>query len=140
MIAAIAALLAVLAAWYAGRAGEDAVRTVAVGVLLACSLVGVLPVGRHARQRAAAAPAFAAAAAFAALYEPGVHLLPAILGAAGISAAVVAGIGRALSVRRRRDQHACGSPAASRSSPAARSRPCWAGTPGSPGRCWSSSR
>ena len=73
-------------------------RTVAVGVLLACALVGVLPVGRHARQRAAAAPAFAAAAAFAALYEPGVHLLPAVLGAAGISAAVVAGIGRALSV------------------------------------------
>ena len=32
------------------------------------------------RQRTAAAPAFAAAAAFAALHEPGVHLLPAILG------------------------------------------------------------
>ena len=84
--------------WYAGRAGDDVVRTVAVGVLLACSIAGVLPLGRHARQRAAAAPAFAAAAAFAALHEPGVHLLPAVLGAAGISAAVVAGIGRALSV------------------------------------------
>ena len=98
MIATIAALVAVLAAWYAGRAGEDTIRTVAVGLLLACALVGVLPVGRHTRQRAAAAPAFAAAAAFAALYEPGLHLLPAILGAAGISAAVVAGIGRALAV------------------------------------------
>lgn len=98
MIATVAALCAVLAAWYAGRAGEDAIRTVAVGVLLACALVGVLPLGRHRRQRAAAAPAFAAAAAFAAIYEPGAHLLPAILGAAGISAAVVAGIGRALSV------------------------------------------
>ncbi|WP_374454352.1 hypothetical protein [Nocardioides sp.] len=98
MIATIAALAAVLAGWYAGRAGEDVVRTVTVGVLLACSLVGVLPIGRHTRQRAAAAPAFAAAAAFAALYEPGVHLLPAILGAAAIAAAVVAGIGRALSV------------------------------------------
>ncbi|NPC41969.1 hypothetical protein [Nocardioides sp. zg-1230] len=98
MIAWVAALVAALAAWYAGRAGDDVVRTVAVGLLLACSLVGVLPLGRHARQRAAAAPAFAAAAAFAALYEPGVHLLPAILGAAGIAAAVVAGIGRALSV------------------------------------------
>ncbi|MCW2738617.1 MAG: hypothetical protein JWN97_3261 [Nocardioides sp.] len=98
MIATIASGAAVLAAWYAGRAGEDTVRTVAVGILLACALVGVLPVGRHLRQRSAAAPAFAAAAAFAALYEPGVHLLPAILGAAGISAAVVAGIGRALSV------------------------------------------
>ena len=98
MIATIAALVAVLAAWYAGRAGEDTIRTAAVGLLLACALVGVLPVGRHTRQRAAAAPAFAAAAAFAALYEPGLHLLPAILGAAGISAAVVAGIGRALAV------------------------------------------
>ena len=98
MIATIAALVAVLAAWYAGRAGEDSIRTAAVGLLLACALVGVLPVGRHTRQRAAAAPAFAAAAAFAALYEPGLHLLPAILGAAGISAAVVAGIGRALAV------------------------------------------
>jgi hypothetical protein len=98
MIAWVAALVAALAAWYAGRLGDDVVRTVTVGLLLACSLIGVLPLGRHARQRAAAAPAFAAAAAFAALYEPGVHLLPAILGAAGIAAAVVAGIGRALSV------------------------------------------
>jgi hypothetical protein len=98
MIAWVAALVAALAAWYAGRAGDDVVRTATVGLLLASSLVGVLPFGRHARQRAAAAPAFAAAAAFAALYEPGVHLLPAILGAAGIAAAVVAGIGRALSV------------------------------------------
>ena len=98
MIAWVAALVAALAAWYAGRAGDDSVRTVTVGLLLACSLVGVLPVGRHARQRAAVAPAFAAAAAFAALYEPGLHLLPAVLGSAGIAAAVVAGIGRALSV------------------------------------------
>ncbi len=97
MVATIAALCAVLASWYAARAGDDVVRTAAVGILLACALVGVLPVGRHLRQRSAAAPAFAAAAAFAALYEPGPHLLPAILGAAGISAAVVAGIGRALS-------------------------------------------
>lgn len=99
MVATIAAASAALAAWYAGRAGEDTVRTVTVGILLACALIGVLPLGRHLRQRSAAAPAFAAAAAFAALYEPGVHLLPAILGAAGIAAAVVAGIGRALSVR-----------------------------------------
>ncbi|WP_139306529.1 hypothetical protein [Nocardioides exalbidus] len=97
MIATIAAAVAVLSAWYAGRTGDDTIRTVATGILLACGLVGSLPVGRHTRQRAAAAPAFAAAAAFAALYEPGVHLLPAILGACGISAAVVAGIGRALS-------------------------------------------
>ncbi|RYC05404.1 hypothetical protein [Nocardioides zhouii] len=99
MIATVGAGAAVLAAWYAARVGDETVRTVAVGILLACALVGVLPVGRHTRQRVGAAPAFAAAAAFAALYEPGVHLLPAVLGAAGISAAVVAGIGRALAVR-----------------------------------------
>lgn len=98
LIAWVAALVSLLAAWYAARAGDEVVRTVAVGLLLACSLLGVLPLGRHARQRAAAAPAFAAAAAFAALHEPGIHLLPAIIGAAGIAAAVVAGIGRALSV------------------------------------------
>ncbi|NYE36101.1 hypothetical protein F4692_001205 [Nocardioides cavernae] len=96
VIATVAALAAALAGWYAGRAGEDTIRTVTVGLLLACALVGVLPLGRHARQRAAAAPAFAASAAFAAIYEPGPHLLPAILAAAAISAAVVAGIGRAL--------------------------------------------
>jgi hypothetical protein len=98
MIATLASLVAVLSSWYAARAGDDVIRTAAVGILLVCALVGVLPLGRHACQRAAAAPGFAAAAAFAALYEPGVHLLPAILGAAGISAAVVAGIGRALAV------------------------------------------
>jgi hypothetical protein len=96
MIGAVAAGLAALSAWYAGRAGDDTLRTVTVGVLLACALLGVLPVGRHSRQRAATAPAFAAAAAYAALHEPGLHLLPAIFGSAGIAAAVVAGIARAL--------------------------------------------
>ncbi len=99
MIASIGAASAVLAAWYAGRTADETLRTVTVAILLACALAGALPVGRHARQRAAAAPAFAAAAAFAALYEPGVHLLPAILGSAAVAAAVVAGIGRALSER-----------------------------------------
>ncbi|CAM3864453.1 hypothetical protein [Nocardioides zeicaulis] len=96
MIAAVAAGVAVLAGWYAARLGEDTVRTVAVGLLLGCSLLGVLPGGRHLRQRAAAAPAFAAAAALAAIYEPGAHLLPAVVGSTAIAAAVVAGIGRAL--------------------------------------------
>ena len=99
MVASIAAASAVLAAWYAARTGDETLRTVTVAILLACALAGALPVGRHARQRGAAAPAFAAAAAFAALYEPGVHLLPAILGSAAVAAAVVAGIGRALSQR-----------------------------------------
>lgn len=96
MIATVAAAFALVAATYAARAGDDVARTVTVGILLACALVATLPLGRNARQRAAAAPAFAAAAAFAALFAPGAHLLPAVLGAAGIAAAVIAGIGRAL--------------------------------------------
>jgi hypothetical protein len=96
VVATVAAAAAALAAWYAARSGDETARTVTVGVLLACALVGALPLGRHVRQRTAAAPAFAAAAAFAALHEPGLHLLPAVLGASGIAAAVVAGISRAL--------------------------------------------
>ncbi len=96
MVATVAAATALAAGWYAAHAGEDVARTVTVAILLACSLVGVLPLGRHARQRTAAAPAFAAAAAFAALYVPGLNALPAVLGAAAIAAAVIAGIGRAV--------------------------------------------
>ena len=96
MVAALAAAAAVVAGWYAARSGEGDVRTLTVGVLLACGFAGALPLGRHVRQRAAAAPAFAAAAAFGALYAPGIHLLPAILGASAVSAAVVAGVARAL--------------------------------------------
>lgn len=96
MIATLAAVTALLSGWYAARSGEDLARTVAVALLMTSALLGVLPVGRHTRQRAAAAPAFAGAAAIAALYVPGVQVLPAVLGAAAISAAVVAGVGRAL--------------------------------------------
>lgn len=101
---AIAALMAgvgvgsaVLAAWFAARAGDDVVRTVVVAVLLGCALVGCLPLGRHARQRAVAAPAFGASAAVGALYVPGDHLLPAVVASAALSAAVVAATGRAMS-------------------------------------------
>ncbi len=99
VIATLAAMTALASGWFAARSGEDVARTVAVGLLLLSALLGVLPVGRHGRQRAAAAPAFAAAAAVAALYVPGVQVLPAVLGAAAISAAVVAGVGRALAAR-----------------------------------------
>lgn len=95
LVATVAAGAAVLAGWYAARAGDDVVRTVTVGLLLACGLAGSLPVGRHRRQRAAAAPAFAAAAAFAALYVPGEHLLPSIVAASGLAAGVVAALARA---------------------------------------------
>lgn len=95
-VAATAAVLAALAGWYAARSGDEGVRTVIVGVLLGSALLAVVPVGRHRPQRAAAAPAFGAAAAFAALYAPGPHLLPTVLGACGLAAAVVAALARSL--------------------------------------------
>ena len=63
---------------------------------MACALASTLPLGRHAAQRVAAAPAFGAAAAFAAVYEPGVHLLPAVVAVSAVSAGVVAAVARAL--------------------------------------------
>lgn len=96
LVAGLGVGFALLAAWYAARAGDDVVRTVVVAVLVACALVGSLPVGRHARQRAVAAPAFGASAALGALYVPGDHLLPAVVASAGLAAAVVAGTGRAM--------------------------------------------
>ena len=95
LVAAVAAVAATLAGWYAARVGEETMRTVTVGLLLACGLVAALPLGRHHRQRAAAAPAFAAAAAFAALYVPGDHLLPSVVAASALAAAVVAAMARA---------------------------------------------
>jgi hypothetical protein len=99
-VAALAAALAVaaagLAAWYAARAADDGLRTVTVGVLMACALASTLPLGRHAAQRVAAAPAFGAAAAFAAVHEPGVHLLPAVVAVSALAAGVVAAVARAL--------------------------------------------
>jgi hypothetical protein len=67
---------------------------------MACALAATLPMGRHAVQRAAAAPAFGAAAAFAAVHEPGVHLLPAVVAVSAVSAAVIAAIARALGPER----------------------------------------
>lgn len=96
LVAGVAVGVAMLAAWFAARSGEDLGRTVVVGVLMACALLGALPHGRHATQRAAAAPAFGAAAAYAAVWAPGAHLLPTVLAVCALSAAVVAGVARAL--------------------------------------------
>lgn len=96
VVASLAALVAAGAGWYAGRAGDDVVRTAVVALLLGCALVAVVPLGPHVRHRTAAAPAFGAAAAFAALYVPGHHLLPAVLGSCALAAAVVASVARAV--------------------------------------------
>lgn len=99
LVATVAAVAACLSAWYAARAADDLLRTLTVGVLMAGALAATLPLGRHAAHRVAVAPAFGAAAAFAALYEPGAHLLPTVVGVAALSAAVVAALARTLGAR-----------------------------------------
>lgn len=99
-VAAVVTVLAVgagaLSAWYAALSGAEVLRTVTVAVLMACALGAALPWGRHAQQRTAAAPAFAAAAAFAAFFEPGDHLLAAVVAVGALAAAVTAAITRAM--------------------------------------------
>ena len=93
----LAVSAAALSAWYAALSGDDWLRTLTVGVLLVCALAGSLPWGRHAQQRVAAAPALAGAAAFAAFFEPGDHLLGAVVAVCALAAALVAAISRAMS-------------------------------------------
>ena len=90
-----AGLLAVLAGAFTTQAGGD-LRDVAVGLLLAAAVVGVLPVGRYAAQRVLVAPAFAAAAALPVLWDPTPERLPLILGTVGLAAAIAAAVGSAL--------------------------------------------
>jgi hypothetical protein len=98
LIAGLAVAVAVLAGWYGARTGDaDPLRTLTVGVLAACAVTACLPWGRHHAQRSAAAPAFAGAAAFAAFWQSGDHLLPAVLATSALAAAIVAAVGRMLS-------------------------------------------
>ncbi len=90
-----AGLLAVLAGAFTTQAAGD-LRAVAVGLLLAAAVVGVLPVGRYAAQRVLVAPAFAAAAALPTVWDPTPERLPLVLGTVGLVAAVAAAVGRAL--------------------------------------------
>lgn len=100
VVMALAAGVAGLSGWYAALSGNDWLRTVTVGVLMASALTAALPWGRHAQQRTAAAPAFAAAAAFAAFFEPGDHLVGAVVAVGALAAALTAAITRALAVGR----------------------------------------
>ncbi|GAB3195771.1 hypothetical protein GCM10027062_03430 [Nocardioides hungaricus] len=95
---AVAAGLAGLAGWSAAT-GSDGLRPAAVAVLLGAAGLGVLPVGRLAPYRVATAPAFGAAAAFALLWDPEPARLPVVVGAAGLAAALVAAVARALDER-----------------------------------------
>ncbi|GAA4368550.1 hypothetical protein [Nocardioides caricicola] len=87
----VAAAAAGLAGWCARTEPEPT-----VWVLLLATVVGVVPTGRFAAYRVVAAPAFAAAAAFAVVWDPNPVRLPMVVGVTGLAAALAAAVGRAL--------------------------------------------
>jgi hypothetical protein len=95
-IATLAAACAVAAGWVAATAGTDRLRVATVVLLVAATVVGVLPVGRYAAPRAVAAPAFAGAAAFALAWDSHAERLPMILGLCGLVCALAAATARSL--------------------------------------------
>ena len=96
LVLCLAAAVAVLGGWFAAVSSSERLHGIAVGVLAAGAVVGVLPIGVHRHVRALAAPAFAGAAAFALVGETEQAKLPLVLGIAGLAAAAVAAVARAL--------------------------------------------
>lgn len=93
MLAAV--VLAAVATWWTAPGPlED--RAVVAAVLAAGALVGCVPFGAAARERAVAAPALAAAACLALVWDPVPERLPTVLGAAALAAAITAAVARAL--------------------------------------------
>lgn len=90
----VAAATAAIAGWCARN---DPAPT--FWVLLLATAIGVVPTGRFAPHRVVAAPAFAAAAAFALVWDPHPVRLPMVVGVAGLAAALAAAVGRALAPR-----------------------------------------
>ena len=98
VVCALAVSAAVLSAWFAAHT-VGTQHDAAVLVLAGTALVGVLPLGAQAAHRAAAAPAFGAAAAFATVWTPEPEKLPTVVGVSALVAAVTAGVAAALSRR-----------------------------------------
>jgi hypothetical protein len=92
---AVASGVAVLAGWFGAHGDPSPLEGATVMVLLAATVVGVLPFGRYAAHRAHAAPAFAAAAAFVVVWDPDPARLPMVAGLTGLAAAVAAAVARA---------------------------------------------
>ena len=90
---AVAAAVAVLAGWCAAHASGTA-HGVAIAVLAAAALLGLVPTGRHAVPRVIAAPCFAGAAGFAWAWDPDPQRLPMVLGTTALAAAVGAALAR----------------------------------------------
>jgi hypothetical protein len=96
LVAVLAAACAVAAGWLAAATATDGLRLATIAMLVAVSVLGVLPVGRYAAQRAVASPAFAGAAALAIAWDPHAERLPMILGLCGLVAALAAATARSL--------------------------------------------
>lgn len=94
--AAVAAACAAGAGWCAATAGDDRLRLVTVLVLVAAAVLGAVPMGRYAAQRAVVAPAFAASAALAVAWDPHPVRLPVVAGVCGLVAALAAAATRAV--------------------------------------------
>jgi hypothetical protein len=92
---AVSSVLAVLAGWFTAHSDSSRLAGATVAVLLGAALIGVLPIGRYAAQRAHAAPAFAAAAAFALVWDADPARLPMVAGLTGLAGAVAAAVARA---------------------------------------------
>lgn len=96
LVATIAAVCAVVAGWCASTLADGPERTAVLALLLAGAVLGVLPVGRFAAPRVVAAPAFAAGATFALVWDPQPERLPMVIGVCALAAALAAATGRAL--------------------------------------------
>ncbi|GAB2870694.1 ubiquitin family protein [Nocardioides pacificus] len=96
----VAGAVALLAGWFASQTSSVGHQELTIALLTAATVIGVLPIGRYAEARGLAAPAFAGAAAFVVVHEPGMTRLPMTIGVAALAAAVAAAVARTLSGRR----------------------------------------
>lgn len=95
----VSTAVALLAGWAASQEEPSDLRKAAIGLLAGAALLGVVPVGRFTAHRILSAPAFAASAAFVVAWDPAPERLPTIVGVAALTAAVTAGVARALDPR-----------------------------------------
>lgn len=91
----LATVVAVLAGLLAVHTRSTGLPEATLALLALGAAIGVLPVGRGRHQRGIAAPAFGASAGYLLAWQPDPATLPLTVGAAGLGAAVVAGVARA---------------------------------------------
>ena len=133
---AVAAVVAGLAGWCAAQASPGD-HDVAVGVLAAAALLGLVPLGPVAVPRLVAAPCFLGAAGFAWAWDPAPERLPMVIGVTAASVAAGAALARAAAGRAEAQLRVLVVAGAARLRRHRSRLPCWAGHPGRPGRCCS---